>query len=60
MTIDEAINRLTTLIVPEPSALYPRETEAVKLGIEAMIEIKDLRMGHCKLVCLSLPGETEN
>lgn len=59
MTLEEAIKRLTDLVLPEPSALYPRTTKAVKLGIKALERIKGLRSAGHYIGMPLLKGETK-
>jgi len=59
MTPDEAIRRLTSIITPTPGSLYPKETEAVRLGIEALRRHKAQECCRVNVIVGPLPGETE-
>jgi len=58
MTPDESIKRLTTIITPAPGGLYPKETEAIQLGISALQAILFARSGGSWDPQALLPGET--
>jgi hypothetical protein len=58
VTIDEAIKRLTGLLVGDHEAEMSDFAPAVKLGIEALKAIKRVRPTEYEDIDLPLPGET--
>jgi hypothetical protein len=58
MTIDEAIRNLRDVASEEDSPLVLEEREAIRLGIEALKEVKKAREGDPALDGELLPGET--
>lgn len=59
MTIDEAIERLDILLDDYNEEPCPDEENAIKLGIEALKRVYDIRRGIDMYVLDLLPGETK-
>jgi len=59
MTLDEAIEILGDIIRFVKPADPPYEHDAIKLGIEALKEVKDKRYLGTGYKYILLPGETE-
>jgi len=57
MTINKAIEILTIFIDPNVTKLDPDDLDAIKLGIEALKRIKDMRISPCTTADELLPGE---
>lgn len=60
MTIDEAIERLTDETVQLRHRFSPNWIEALKLGIEALKLVDNLRFEGSPYYPKPLPGETED
>ena len=58
MTIDEAIEELTKQLRPKYSTPHTRFHNAMKLGIEALKNVKGRRKGVYIVKKYRLPGET--
>jgi hypothetical protein len=59
MTIDEAIEKLSGLVVKVDDGFVPDAYIALQLGIEALKRLKDWREGKVLNPDFMLPGETE-
>jgi len=60
MTIDEAIEILEGSYYKHTILLAGRDDEALKLGIEALKKLDDIRTCHPLFHNLLLPGETKD
>ena len=60
MTIDEAIKTLEDILTNVEPGDPPEEHDAIKLGIEALKEVKHARSISFGVVNLKLPGETKD
>ena len=59
MTIDEAIQELTKQLGPKYSAPHTPFHNAMKLGIEALLQVKSGRKRGSAILAPRLPGETK-
>jgi hypothetical protein len=58
MTIEEAVKELNTLELPIETEQDHRKHLAIRLGIEAIKEIKRCRDNGYRFICIRLPEET--
>ena len=59
MTIDEAIEALSYIVVDQPYGFRDEPYEAIRLGIEALKRVKAQRKEPFAFAKALLPGETE-
>jgi len=60
MTLDQAIDRLLALSRQPWMASFLSFLAAIKLGIEALNRLKDMRTSPCTTADEVLPGETKS